>query len=113
MTGLIHCLCAAVGCRRSKNVPANETAPRKLAPEITADALEGDPVSCEVSCLTWCQRMCLRSLTLHWGSTVVLAHSWGLAGGGGAVHLGSISRAWDIPTSVCARACQVQAAMLT
>lgn len=44
---LVKVLCSS-GCRRTAKVPPNATAPRKSAPEITAEALEGDPVCCEV-----------------------------------------------------------------
>lgn len=42
-------LVALAACRRSANVPPNAKAPRKLAPEITAEALDGDVMCGEVS----------------------------------------------------------------
>jgi hypothetical protein len=46
--GQCTCLCVML-FRRSAKVPPNAQAPRKLAPEITAEALDGDPVCGEVS----------------------------------------------------------------
>jgi hypothetical protein len=44
----LHTRLYHVTCRRSAKVPPNAQAPRKLAPEITAEALDGDPVCGEV-----------------------------------------------------------------